>query len=173
MARDRARAFLKLRYRDPKALLIELRKIELALPANIRPEIRHLRTNELKPLRELRQAALFCYGWEQIDGQRLLVAPYEADDFDAVATWVSDAQINFAPIQVKEVVPKELNHKASVERVIDGLKEYVNSEDLTVVIHLNRNVQGFSPLELKLPPLKIAALWIVASVATDQTRWMI
>jgi hypothetical protein len=173
MARDRARAFINLKYAEPRSLLLELRRIERSLPSDVAPEVRHLRTNKLKPLRELREAALFCYGWEQIDGQALGVAHVEAQDYDAVATWPSDRERHFAPIQIKEVVPEDLNPNITVQDVINDLQKYVDSEDLTVVIHVNRTVRGFAPLQLVVPPLKIAALWILAALTTDQSRWIL
>lgn len=173
MIRDRARAFTHLKYAEPRSVLVELRRLERSLPAEVAPEVRHLRTNKLKPLRELREAALFCYGWEQIDGQALGVAHIEAQDYDAVATWPSDAERYFAPIQIKEVVPEGLNPNITVQDVINDLQKYVNSDDLTVVIHLNRDLRGFAPLELMIPPLKIAALWILAARTPDQSQWML
>jgi hypothetical protein len=174
MSTDRARAFAKLRYVEPRSVLVELRKAELALARSDLPaNIRQLRTNELRPLRELREVCLFCYGWEQIDGQSLHVAHAEGQDYDAVATWDSDTQRHFTPIQLKEVVPVHLNPAASVQGVVDGLQKYVDSEDLTVVIHLNRTVNGFSPDALTIPPLKIAALWVFAAIAADRSRWVI
>jgi hypothetical protein len=173
MTRERARAFTNLKYAVPRSLLLELRRLELLLPSDVSPSVRNLRTNQLKPLRELREAALFCYGWEQIDGQALGVALVEAQDYDAVATWQSDTELHFAPIQIKEVVPENLNPTMTVQDVINGLQKYVDSDDLTVVIHLNRTVSGFAPLELVIPPLKIGALWILAAVTADQSRWFL
>lgn len=47
----------------------------------------------------------------------------------------------------------------------------MNSKDLTVVLHLNRTVSAFSPAEIIVPPLKVAALWIFGAIAPDQSRW--
>jgi len=173
MGRDRARAFLGLTYHNPRHVLVELRKIERLLAgSNLPPAVRRLRTNEQKAIRELREACLFCYGWSQIDGQQLHVAHADAHDYDAVATWVVNDTPHFAPIQIKEVVPHDLNPTASLQKVVDGLQKYVDSADLTVVIHLNQ-VTPFSPLELVIPPLKIAALWVFAAINADASKWMI
>jgi hypothetical protein len=106
-------------------------------------------------------------------GPKFLVAHAEEQDYDAVATWNVDDSQNFAPIQIKEVVPHEVNPVASVQEVFAGLQKYVNSEDLTVAIHLNRTVRGFNPAEITVPPLKVAALWIFGAIAADQSRWAI
>ena len=172
MTRDRARAFLDLTYHDPRHVLVELRKIEESLRADLPAAVRHLRTNELKSIRELREACLFCYGWSQVEGRQLHVAHAEAHDYDAVATWVVDGTPHFAPLQIKEVVPRKLNPAASVQKVVNGLRKYADSADLTVAIHLNQ-VTAFSLGELVISPLKIAALWVFAAVNADATKWMI
>lgn len=174
MTADRARAFSALKYYDPRHVLVELRKTELAIaPRTDLPDaVKHLRTQELKPLRELREACLFCYGWSQIDGQSFRVAHAEGQDYDAVASWQSDEHLHFAPLQIKEVVPQKLNPHSSVQAIVNKLTKYTNSEDLTVVIHLNRSV-SFTPADLVLPPLKIAALWVFGALNAEQTRWVI
>ncbi len=172
MAKDRTRAFLDLTYHDPRQVLVELRKIEKSLArSDLPPAVRRLRTNELKPIRELREACLFCYGWSQIDGQHLHVAHAEAHDYDAVATWIVGDTPHFAPIQIKEVVPHDLNPSASVQEVVNGLQKYMDSAELTVVIHLNQ-VTPFSPMDLVIPPLNIAALWVFAAINADASKWV-
>jgi len=170
VARDRARAFGSLTYRDPREVLVELRRVERLIPPGTDPKIRHLRTHELRDVRELRLASLFCYGWGQISVQPMLVAHAEAQDYDAVATWIDSDTANFAPIQLKEVVPTDLNPEATVQAVIDDLTKYRDSRDLTVAVHLNQSAR-FSPLALKIPKLDIASLWIFGSVTPDQSRW--
>jgi hypothetical protein len=174
MANDRTRAFARLKYRDPRTMLIDLRRVEATVAASDAPfEVKNLRTRELRPLRELREACIFCYGMTACTGQLFLVAHAEAQDHDAVATWDAGDSRSFAPIQIKEVVPHKVNPVASVEHVIEGLQKYVNSPDLTVAIHLNRTVRGFNPAEIVVPPLRIAALWIFGAIAADQSRWAI
>jgi hypothetical protein len=176
VTRDRARDFFELKYYDPRYVLVQLRKTELAIArrTDLPDAVKHLRTQELKHLRELREACLFCYGWSQIDGQSFDVAHAEAQDYDydAVASWQSDDHLHFAPIQIKEVVPANLNRHASVQGIVNKLSKYVDSEDLTVVIHLNRSTP-FSPADLVVPPLKIAALWVFGALDAEQTRWAI
>lgn len=155
MATDRARSFRALKYYDPREVLVKLRETELGLAGrtDVPDAVKHLRTQELKPLRELREACLFCYGWSQIDGQSLRVAQVEAQDYDAVASWYSDEQLHFASLQIKEVVPEHLNRNISVQTIVDKLTQYPDSQDVTVVIHLNRSTP-FSPADLIVPPLK-------------------
>jgi hypothetical protein len=172
VANDRTRAFAKLTYRDPRAVLIELRQIEATVVASDAPfKVKNLRTRELRPLRELREACIFCYGMTACTGQEFGLAHAEAQDYDAVATWVVGDVRSFAPIQIKEVVPHEVNPVASVQEVIAGLQRYANSEDLTVAIHLNRTVKGFNPAEIVVPPLKIASMWMFGAIVADQSKW--
>ena len=174
MVNDRTRTFAHLKYRDPRAMLIELRRIESTVATSDAPfNVKNLRTRELRPLRELREACIFCYGMTACTGQEFGVAHAEAQDYDAVATWVVDDLRSFAPIQIKEVVPHEVNPMASIQTVVAGLQKYVNSSDLTVAIHLNKTVKGFNPTEIIVPPLKIASLWMFGAIAADQSKWAI
>ena len=89
MANDRTRVFAKLKYRDPRAVLVDLRRLEATVAASDASfAVKNLRTRELRPLRELREACLFCYGMtECTGGPKFLVAHAEEQDYDAVATW--------------------------------------------------------------------------------------
>jgi hypothetical protein len=170
----RTRSFSRLQYRDPRAVLVDLRRADLTVAASEAPfAIKKLRTRDLRSLRELREACTFCYGMTECTGQRFLVAHAEAQDYDAVATWVVGDLQNFAPIQIKEVVPHEVNPAASVQQVVEALQKYASSEDLTVAIHLNRVVKGFNPADILVLPLKIAALWMFGAIAPDESRWAI
>lgn len=153
---------------------MDLRRAELIVAASDAPfAIKNMRTRDLRPQRELREACLFCHGMTECTGQKFFVAHVEAQDYDAVATWVVGELQSFAPIQIKEVVPHELNPATSVQEVIEGLQKYVSSKDLTVAIHLNRIVRGFNPAQMVVPRLNIAALWMFGAIAADQSRWAI
>jgi hypothetical protein len=160
----------KLVYRDPTIALRELRSLEYAFAnADIAPEVRHLRTNELKKVREYRQAALFCHGMSSRLGHPVQFSPVESADYDFIATWQSDTNRHFAPVQLKELVPETLNSAATIQSLVDNLSKY-SSDNLTVAIFLNRN-DRFSPRELRIPPLRIAALWFLFTVVPDQSEW--
>ena len=77
---------------------------------------------------------------------------------------------HLAPVQLKEVVPPELNNTATVQQRVNALTKYVDSEDLTVAIYLNRPVH-FDPERLVVPPLKIAALWVFGAISPDKEKW--
>ena len=132
MDRPWLRAAQKLDFKDPARVLVGFRRIEREFAASDLPaNVRNLRANELKKMRERRQAALFCYGMSLRLGKPVLFADEEAQDYDFVAMWVTEDQQNFAPVQLKEVVPLHRNPKAAVEHVLQGLKKYpLSSSDL-------------------------------------------
>jgi hypothetical protein len=171
MSRERARALQRLEFRDPRTFLIQLREIEeRVVKSDLSPKAKALRTNELKSWKELREGALFCYGIGQRIRQTVYLARSEAQDYDFVASWVVEVTQHLAPVQLKEVVPAELNTAASVQQCVDALSKYVDSEDLTVAIYLNRPVH-FDPEQLVVPRLKIAALWVFGAISPDKKNW--
>jgi hypothetical protein len=151
--------------------LVELRKLEpRVMSSALSAKAKELRTNRLKEWRELREASLFCLGMGQRIGQPVFLARGESQDYDFVATWAAGQTQYFAPVQLKEVVPTELNAASSIESVIRSLAKYVDSEDLTVAVYLNRKVL-FDPRAVVIPPLPIAALWVFGSITPDQSEW--
>jgi len=169
--RIRTRSFQQLEFRDPKPFLIQLRELEPTIAnSDLPPNIKHLRADSLKHWREVREAALFCYGMAQKIGQTVYLAPSEAQDYDFVASWVVGDTQHFAPVQLKEVVPRIYNPLASIQKTVNSLSKYIDSEDLTVAIHLNQH-GNFEPSKIVIPTLKIAALWVFAGISNDQSEW--
>ncbi|MEA5125959.1 hypothetical protein, partial [Xanthomonas floridensis] len=150
---------------------MELFRPSLAIGLDVPPRIRHLRTNELKSAREYRQAALFSLGMSRNLGVPVRFCPVEASDYDFIATWEERSTRHFAPIQLKELVPESLNSSSTIQAIIDGLTKY-SSNSLTVGIFLNR--QGtFDHRELRIPTLRIGALWFVFTTTQDQSQWIL
>lgn len=173
MNRSRLREFQQGEFRDPARFLVELRALEPKVASSsLDARVKQLRTNDLKEWREAREAALFCFGMAQRIGQPIYLSRVESQDYDFVASWTVGDEQNFAPVQLKEVVPESLNSDSSVDKVVQSLTKYVDSEDLTVAIHLNRQVH-FDPKTLVIPRLRIAALWIFASISPDQSEWVL
>jgi len=171
MGQDRTRALQRLEYRDPKPFLVRLRELEPRVVTSKLPKkVKNLRTNPLRWSRELREGALFCFGMSQRIGQTVFLSPSEAQDHDFVASWVVGNTQHLAPVQLKEVVPHDLNLTASVQGIINALAKYTDSADLTVAIHLNQRAH-FDPSKLVVPSLKIAALWVFGAISVDQTQW--
>jgi hypothetical protein len=173
MKNVRLRQFEKLAYGDPRGFLAALRKVEWAVAASSSPErIKTLRTQRLRPEREMRDAAIFCVGLSERIGSEVRFSPYEDQDFDFVATWFDgDGVTTYKPVQLKEVTPHRLNAGATIQAVVDGLTRYADSADVIVAIKINR-LGRFDPAELKLPAnLRIGQLWIFASLSADQSEF--
>jgi hypothetical protein len=161
----------KLKYRDPRSFLVRLRQFELELSASATPKrVRNLRTNRLKPERELREAAIFCYLVGQRMGTTVSLAPGENQDYDFVATWSGEDQMCFAPVQLKELPPEATSPGATLQAIVSGLSQYTSSGELVVAIHLNRAI-SLTPSTLAVPPLRIAELWAFGATTPDQNTW--
>lgn len=163
----------QLQYRLPGPYLASIKKFEPEIAQSSLPEnVKHLRTNKLKPYRELREAALFCHGMSLRIGQPVYLAHDESQDYDFVASWIVGDTQHLAPVQLKEVVPADINPNCTLESVIDGLRKYVKSTNLTIAIHLNQSAP-FDPKAVVIPELNVGSLWIFGSVSTDGSEWAI
>lgn len=162
----------QLEYGDPLGFLMELRRIEpMVANSNLPEAVRTLRTNSLREWKEAREAALFCVGMSERIGVPIRFARSENHDYDFVAMWMKDDIRHFAPVQLKEVVPSQINPKLTLQALIEQLGEkYVDSSDLTVAIYLNRETT-FDLATLHVPPLRLGALWIFGGISPDQTEW--
>lgn len=161
----------QLEYRDPVPLLRYLLKLEAQIAmSSTTDKVKNLRTNSLKEFREIREAAIFCYGMAQRLGNKIFVGRGESQDYDFVASWLVGDTQHLAPVQIKEVVPTSLNPKATVQATVNALTKYVDSEDLVVAIHLNQST-SFDPTQLILPHLKIAELWVFGALEPDRSTW--
>ncbi len=171
MDRSAIKSFEKLDFRDPKPLLVWLREFALQVAQTETPtKIRTLRTNSLKEWRELREAAIFCYLMGQRIGHTVYIGRGERQDYDFVAMWEVDGTRSYAPVQLKEVVPKHINPAATLEQVVASLAKYGNSSDLVVAIHFNQR-HHFDPSDVYVSKLAIAGLWLFGAVSPDQTHW--
>lgn len=167
----RLREFGKLRYQRPRTFLVKLRAaLENELGSLPQEELNKLlRSNRLKDERELIQAALFCVGLEELRDTEVGLCQIEAQDYDCVVRYMDGDTLTYVAIQLKEVVPNDLNPTATVQGVVDALCKYTDSRDLCVVIYINQNTH-FDPSQLKMPPgLAIGGLWIYGE--TSQDRW--
>jgi hypothetical protein len=159
---------------DPKQVLVKLRQIELNLPTDLDEKVRRLRTNHLKPLREARIAAQFAYGMsDQILRVPVLVSTSEVRDFDFAIRWQIGGNHHFFPVQLKELPPDDLNPSITLDDVYDNLGRYSGSNDLSVVIHVNRKMQfNYQPWTREQQPL-IRELWYLGCESADQAKWFL
>lgn len=168
-----SREWVKLDYLKPKKILIGLREIA---KSNKLQEMDYkdasLRTRELRQYGENRQCALFCYGMSQALGINIKYAQFEKKDYDFVAFCEKGEEKYFIPIQMKELVPFEVNSKASLQSEINKLKKYSDSKDLVVAFHINRII-NIVLSEICIPPLSIGAIWLFGAKDTSQNNWIL
>jgi hypothetical protein len=159
-------------YRDPADFLTGLRALELGPFGQVDdPLIRRLRHRDLREWREARVAALFCHGYSERIGQKIFFSKGEFEDADCVASWKVGDESHFAPIQIKEVAPNDLNPKATLQAVLHSLTRYAGVNDLTILVHVNQQVK-FNLNEVVVPQgINVAALWILACISPDQSKW--
>ncbi|WP_152976343.1 hypothetical protein [Methyloglobulus morosus] len=94
----------------------------------------------------------------------------EESDFDSVFTWLDNGIQNFAPVQMKELVPEYTNANTTLEQIIDKLRKYVDSSELVVGIKLNRQTSiDFSTVDVSRLP--VAEVWMFGATAEDQSKW--
>ena len=169
----RVNEWAKLKFVDPAIALPQLREIQkLAARSNLPERIKNLRTSKFKQHRQAWEATLFCYGMSKLLGLTVYVSPHEASDYDAVSMWIDGDTQQFAPIQIKELVPRILNPNTSINKEISKLCRYPCSNDTIVVMHVNRPGR-LELADLSIPQLNISQLWLLGTVTPDQCRWFI
>lgn len=164
----------ELDFRDSERELIRLRRVEIYTASSLVSEkVRTLRTHDTKKLKESRQAALFCYGVKKAVREKVYYSMIEDEDYDFVAYWKKDETQHFAPTQIKEIVPAKLNPKQSIDEEIKKLKKYKGSDDLSVIILINREIKKLDLLKIDCSELSVKALWIYGCVSRDQSTWFL
>lgn len=168
----RLRHFAKVDYKDPRDYLIRLRILERAIDLSRLPDrVRRLRTNQLKSVRELRDAAIFCVGMSEVLEREIYLGKIEEQDFDFIAMYISDETQHFIPVQLKELVSDHLNPKANLDSIISHLGKYAKLDDVCVVIKLNR-LGHFDPSLVSIPPhLQVGGLWMFCATNEEQTEF--
>jgi hypothetical protein len=164
-------------YFDPAEVLRRLRAVEREMATlEFEPEalpVVTLRTASLKPYREGRDAALFCYGMGLAIGHELRYAPIEKRDYDFVATWDQDDGRHFCQVQLKELVPAELNPSITLNALLESIAaKRLQPSQTVLAIRLNRRGQ-IDLKSVQLPRLPFAQLWYFWASSPDASRWCI
>lgn len=171
----RLREWSQLGFRDPEELICKFNSLEkLVADSSIPDREKTLRTNELKTIRETRQAALFALGLRKWAGNPSVeIATTEDSDYDAVFRRRDDDLISYTPVQLKEVVPERWNKAASIDSILKKLVVLQSSGDLVVGIHHSRATND-EKLDVAVPNgLNLAGLFVFGSVSSDRSEWMI
>jgi len=158
-------------YYDPKVILPELHKIRVALSKFDTPDkIRNLRTNKLKPAHEGWDTAFFCYLISKVMGKNVYFSRIEKSDYDSIFKWIDGGTEHFAPVQMKELVPKSTNPNTSLEAIVSKLGKYVSSPELIVGIKLNRREKiDFSKINFNSSP--VGEIWCFGATKPDERKW--
>jgi hypothetical protein len=164
------REWLQYNYLDPEKILVGLREIAQSYPLHeLRYHARTLRTRALRKYGEGRQAALFCYGMGRRLGTPVSFAQVERQDYDIIAAYELDGDVNFVPVQLKEWAPDILPSPTTLQAELDKLSKYADASDLAVVFHLNRGTT-IKLSELTFPKT-IGELWFVGCTEPSQNHW--
>lgn len=164
------REWLQFEYLDPEGILVGLREITRTFPLHeLEYHARTLRSRKLRKYGEGRQAALFCYGMGCRLGVKVRFAQVERQDYDIIAAYEMNGEMNFVPVQLKEWVPDVLPSPQPLQMEIAKLAKYTDSSDLVVVFHLNRRERVILS-ELKYPT-NIGGLWFLGCTEPRQNHW--
>jgi hypothetical protein len=170
----RLREFQDYDYKDPREWLVAMHEIEsIVSKSTLSYRERSLRTNNLRGWKDRRIAALFAYGMSQrMPGYWFDFAGVERSDYDAVIRCYNEQDCIFTPIQIKELVPKDINEDSTVEAIVESLTKYSNSTDLVVVIHLNRQMK-IRPHPISSKQINIGGLYFLGGAAPTKRQWLL
>jgi hypothetical protein len=165
------REWAKFEYFDPEIILPRLRVVREQLSVtDTALRIKSLRTNKLKRERESWDAAIFCHLLSLTLGEKILFSREEHSDYDTIFTWKDGVTQCFAPVQLKELVPRNTNPDANLQGVLNKLRKYSGNDDLIVGIKLNRRETiDLSYLDIKHLPVR--ELWMFAATTETQSHW--
>lgn len=170
----RVRHLSKLDYVDPEGFLkslaeyVDQRRDWLeGLPKSIL-SFRH---DKLKDPREWVDAAIFSVGVSRVLKTPVWFSPTEDDDYDSVLSWDSNGRKQFCPVQLKELVPAELNEQASLKQVLENLRN--KYEGTLVAVKINRR-GPFQPSTVEIPEnLSCLNLWMYGPVEGVKSEFFI
>ena len=167
---DQLNHWRKLTFYDPAKILRDLKRLEQAIAGIEDPKVRRLRTPGLKKYREWRDAAIFTYGMGLAQGKEMLYATEESSDYDFVVAWAGTEEHFFCPVQLKELVPADLNPRATLQALLDDLPSYSPDSETVLAVKLNR--RGKMDLTaLTMPSMPFKQLWFFWSASPEGTRW--
>lgn len=159
MARDRINQWAVLSFSNPTKVLREASRQGFHHKVGGRPTFPpDLARSDRKVLIEDLDAAVFAHGLrEMIPDRDVCIAEFEAQDHDFVVRFGPPEDPGYCPLQLKVLVPKEVNPTVTPEALLNGLEKYSDASDLVVAIKVDR--PGVDPRALSIPSLGVAELW--------------
>lgn len=170
----RVRHFDQLKYKDPRVTLQQLREVERQFAeVPMPPDKRTLRQRDQRHFLQMRQAALFCYGFgETVLHTTVHFAMAEAEAYDCVCMWKQEDVVTFTPVQLKELPPAHRNQRVTLSDVLKGLGKYSHSPETVCAIHVNRQSRiAFD--EMPPPRTGLSQVWLFGAIDENQLRWML
>jgi hypothetical protein len=167
MSRERLSTFADLEYFDGSKVVREALRQGFSHGKGSSPAIPRGHSNN--ELIEHLDAAVFAHGLAELTKLPVHIARHETQDHDFVLRFVCDDSPYYCPLQLKEIVPAEVNAKQDPTRLLDSLSKYSDSADLEVAIKVGR--EGFDPRSISPPSLRVAGLWFFGQLTPDPSRW--
>jgi hypothetical protein len=166
------RAWSKLSYEDPEPVLRRFRTLEVAHSVvDLDPLIRRLRSSQLKGPREVRNAAIFTHGMAAAIGTKVYFAAIESSDYDFVTTWQIADQQKFCSVQLKELVPVDLNSNQRLPDLLASLEKYQPTRTALAVL-LNKPWQ-MDVKDIPAVARRFSQLWFFWLASPDGNNWKI
>ena len=166
----RLRTWARLTFFDPEPVLRGLRDVEIQLAHTDTPElVRRLRTGRLKCDREARDALLFAQGMARVVGAKVYVAPGETEDCDFVTRATVGDTTYYSCVQLKELVPDDLNPSHSLESLVAEIA-HLPPSDTVLAIRLNRRgrIDYATLAGVRVP---FAELWYFWAASPESNSW--
>jgi hypothetical protein len=172
------RKWQSLEWRNPRADLVRLGLAAAELERRGMPFTHDdLRQRELKAHLERKQAALFAhFVSDAILKEPIAYAMIEDEDYDCVLWWkeggIKGGKSHYSRVQLKEVVPPDINPNATIESELGKLAKYPTSNQTIVAVHVNQ--EGHLDWSaIAKPVTAVAEIWLYAALAPDQSRWFL
>jgi hypothetical protein len=103
-------------------------------------------------------------------GIPVVFSPIEAADHDFVLSFEAEGIRRFTPVQLKELVPTELNAEATLEGLIKQLRARAVATNTVLTIRLNRGGrEDLSPQRFAGVPFR--EIWLFWAASPDATDW--
>lgn len=168
------RKWSALEWRNPQLDLYALGILQAKLEATgIFPTTDSLRQRQMREHLERKQAALFAFFVSHsVLRSPVQYALYEDEDFDCLIQWIADGKKYCAQVQLKEVVPPNVNPTATLDAELLKLGKYITSSHSIIAIHLNQT-GWVNYSAIKKPEAAVGEIWLYSSITADQSRWFL
>ena len=162
----------RLPYYDPVRALLNFRALEIALAgADVDPKVARLRTAALKPEREARDAAIFSLAMSVRLRCQVVFSPTEEADYDFVTRTDFEGTSYFTPVQLKELVPEDLNPTANLDKLLAQLRGRKVHSGTALALRLNRTLKRMTFTPAQFDGLPFQEVWLFWAASSDARKW--